>query len=172
MQVSFIVSLVIYEIFILSYVSLFNPTIIMTYSHFYFASIFYHHIFLTAISDLNSPSTTNVELTLFVLMGVAPVLFWSDLTENLCFNAIVLYCFGGASYLLGIPFFILGEIHPVYHVVWHIFVALGATFHWFLVYVFILKTDITSISAMSDAVTGVMASMQHTLQNVTDMVYH
>lgn len=137
-----------------------------------------HHLIILlslcyiAISDLNSPSTTNVELTLFVVMGVAPVLFWSDLTENLCFHAIVLYCLGGASYLVGIPFFILGEIQPVYHVVWHIFVALGATFHWFLVYVFILKTDITSISAMSDAMTGVMASMQHTLQNVTDMVYH
>ena len=54
----------------------------------------------------------------------------------------------GVTYLLGIPFFILGEVNPSYHVIWHLFVALAAVIHWFLMYIFILNTDISSVSTV------------------------
>ena len=80
--------------------------------------VFAFHIGLAAISNLNAPSTTNVELCIFVFMGVIPVFFWQTITADLPYGAIVLYLLGGASYLGGIPFFILGEINPSYHVIW------------------------------------------------------
>ncbi len=45
--------------------------------------------------------------------------------------------------MVGITFFILGEIKPIYHVVWHLFVVVAAALHWFCVYFFIVSVDLT-----------------------------
>jgi hypothetical protein len=52
-------------------------------------------------------------------------------------------CHVAYLHIAGIPFFLLGEIKPIYHVVWHMFVILGAALHWFAVYFYILETDLT-----------------------------
>lgn len=49
---------------------------------------------------------------------------------------------GGMSYLVGVIFFVLGEIKPIYHVIWHLFVVFAATMHWFAVYFFIANMSL------------------------------
>lgn len=134
--------------------------------------VFAIHVGLTAISNLNAPATTHVELCIFLFMGVVPVFFWQVITAEMDHGAIVLYLLGGAAYIFGIPFFILGELNPSYHVIWHLFVALGAAFHWFLVYFFILKTDISLKDSvlkdtLGDTLTDTLASVIDTIHNIS-----
>jgi hypothetical protein len=49
---------------------------------------------------------------------------------------------GGIAYLAGIPFYALGEVKPVYHVIWHLFVLTGAILHWLDIYFNIVGLDV------------------------------
>jgi hemolysin III len=56
--------------------------------------------------------------------------------------AVLLLLGGGCAYVVGVVFFVLGSYKPIYHVIWHIFVMLGAALHWFDVYFFIVNTNV------------------------------
>lgn len=94
-----------------------------------------------ACSDLNNPVTNNIELVLFLTLGCSVFLIWPILL-TLPSGALTLLVIGGLAYVVGILFFILGEIRPIYHVVWHCFVMIGAALHWFDVYFFIVALRI------------------------------
>lgn len=49
---------------------------------------------------------------------------------------------GGVFYVIGISFFILGEVKPIYHVIWHLFVVVAATIHWFDIYLFVVGSEL------------------------------
>ena len=100
-------------------------------------------------------------------MGLGCTLIWNLMLDTLQFEALFLLLLGGFFYIIGIVFFILGEYKPIYHVIWHLFVVCGAVVHWFDVYLFIIRTDITS--STKDAVlaaANVAASMVNTATNV------
>jgi predicted membrane channel-forming protein YqfA (hemolysin III family) len=42
----------------------------------------------------------------------------------------------------GIAFFIMGEIKPIFHTVWHVFVMVGSLLHWLCIYHYICIIDI------------------------------
>lgn len=44
----------------------------------------------SACSDLNSPFTTNIELIIFVAMGLSIFLIWNELIKSLVYPALVL----------------------------------------------------------------------------------
>jgi hemolysin III len=92
-----------------------------------------------ACSDLNSTATNAVELAFFLGMGFGLVFVWEQISTHLAWEAFMLLLAGGAAYVLGIVFFVLGELKPIYHVIWHLFVLLGATLHWFSVYFFVVN---------------------------------
>ena len=56
--------------------------------------------------------------------------------------ALTLLVVGGAAYVIGILFFIMGERTPIFHVVWHCFVLMAASVHWLDVYFFIVPLRI------------------------------
>jgi hemolysin III len=56
--------------------------------------------------------------------------------------ALTLLVVGGAAYVIGILFFIMGERTPIFHVVWHCFVLMAALVHWLDVYFFIVPLRI------------------------------
>lgn len=95
-----------------------------------------------ACSDLNAPATTLVELLFFLIMGWSGFLLLPDILASFEYPALVMLGLGGVVYFFGIIFFILGEYKPIYHTIWHLFVVMGATLHWFDVYFFIIRTDI------------------------------
>ena len=94
-------------------------------------------------TDLNAPSSTAVELVMFITMGLG---FLSVSTEVglLPARGLFMLLFGGAAYIFGVTFFILGEYKPIYHTVWHCFVMLAAAIHWFAIYWYILPLTIAS----------------------------
>lgn len=104
-------------------------------------------IFATC-SDLNSPTTTIVELVLFLIMGFSVLLVWDVVSVQLDAISLGLLVYGGVAYVVGIIFFVLGEYKPIFHTVWHLFVVLGAGLHWFDIYFYIASTKLEAYNYM------------------------
>uniref|UniRef100_A0A6B2LHY9 Hemolysin III n=1 Tax=Arcella intermedia TaxID=1963864 RepID=A0A6B2LHY9_9EUKA len=73
------------------------------------------------------------ELVLYVTMGWLAVFTGYEIVESLPPEALMLLVLGGLAYTGGIYFFIIGIKKPSHHVIWHIFVIIGATFHFFAI---------------------------------------
>ena len=84
-------------------------------------------------------------------MGFGLVLVWPIIAATLSSIAIRLLLLGGAAYVVGIIFFVLGEYKPIYHTIWHLFVVLGASLHWFDIYFYISSTSLTSTAGEAAA---------------------
>lgn len=118
-----------------------------------------------ACVDLNDPSNLKFELSLMLGMGFGIVLVWDLLITELSRQALILLFLGAGCYLTGIIFFIMGiEYRPIYHAVWHIFVVVAATLHWFAIYFFVLQASGTEDSptklAVNDFVDSVSAAAE------------
>ena len=109
----------------------------------YTENYYYCHdlFFIIACSDLNAPSTTLIELIIFVSMGSGILLVLPEVLAELCREAIVLATLGLMFYGVGIIFFILGEYKPIYHTIWHLFVVAAAAVHWFCIYFFVVQVS-------------------------------
>ncbi|RYH07338.1 hypothetical protein EON65_41835, partial [archaeon] len=95
-----------------------------------------------ACSDLNAPSTTLMELIIFITMGAGILLVLPEMLAELSREAIVLAGLGLVFYCVGIVFFILGEYKPIYHTIWHLFVVAAAAVHWFCIYFFVVQVGL------------------------------
>jgi len=92
-------------------------------------------------SDLNAPMSTVIELVMFLTMGLGCCFVYNELF-SLPEKALYMLALGGGTYIGGIVFFVLGEVKPIFHVVWHMFVVLAATIHWFAIYFYILHLPV------------------------------
>lgn len=127
---------------------------------------------IAACSDLGSKATTTVELTIFLLMGLGVALVWPEVSSTLSAPAIYLVLGGGAAYIFGIIFFILGEYRPIYHCVWHMFVVLAAALHWFDIYFFIIRTDLgeKAFHDFGEAAAAAGANIFETVESIREML--
>ena len=91
---------------------------------------------------VSNQATNLVEVVIFLVMGCAAFAIWSDLVVYLPETALYLLVGGGLAYIFGVIFFILGEIKPIYHMVWHLCVMLGSLLHWLCVYHFVVGMDV------------------------------
>lgn len=73
------------------------------------------------------------ELVLYLVMGWGAVFVWDSLTSQLPVSSYWTLVGGGILYTAGVPFFVMGDYRPIYHTVWHLFVAGAAICHWFSV---------------------------------------
>lgn len=167
------------------YVQLYLSTYLLTYLSIIYTcvtaiclSIYIISIYLyTAVSDLNDPKTTVIELTIFIVMSSGFFFIWGIMIQELSREALVLLMAGLLIYLIGIVFFILGEYKPIYHTYWHICVIIAATLHWFDVYLFVISVNIDSptkhqiveivetIDSVSTAAASVVSMMNTTINS-------
>lgn len=73
------------------------------------------------------------ELVLYLCMGWGAVTVWDTLSTKLPGESMFFLLAGGLLYTAGVPFFLLADYRPTYHIIWHLFVAAAATLHWFSV---------------------------------------
>ncbi|CAE8689205.1 unnamed protein product [Polarella glacialis] len=73
------------------------------------------------------------ELVLYLSMGWALLTVWDTFSTLLPANAVWFLLAGGVLYTAGVPFFLLADYRPIYHIIWHLFVAGAAILHWFAV---------------------------------------
>jgi len=75
---------------------------------------------------------------------MAVLCVWHSLTTSLQWEGLLLLGLGGAAYVSGIVFFVLGSVRPVYHCVWHLFVMTGSVLHWFAIYYYVVTQPIAA----------------------------
>ena len=139
-----------------------------------------YELHCTASSDLNAPTTTIVEVTIFVVMGAGFLLVWEQLVAELSSVALTLLILGIACYVIGIGFFVLGEYKPIYHTVWHMFVVLAATLHWFDVYFFVVHVDLNlpdsptkiRVTELVDTMNAAATATAHMMNATANSVMH
>jgi len=74
---------------------------------------------------------------LYLIMGWLIVFDFSQLKVLVPTKGITLLILGGVSYTIGIIFYVL-EKKTFFHVIWHLFVLVGAIFHFLMVYWFVV----------------------------------
>lgn len=74
---------------------------------------------------------------LYVVMGWIITLGWSQITENLAPNGVILLVTGGICYTFGAIFYIWRGF-KFHHAIWHLFVMAGTATHFFCVLFYLL----------------------------------
>ena len=74
---------------------------------------------------------------LYLVMGWLIVFDFSNLSEHIGTNGVLLLFSGGLFYTLGIVFYIIERI-PYNHVIWHFFVLGGAISHFFMILLYVI----------------------------------
>ncbi|MEP1488110.1 MAG: hemolysin III family protein [Algibacter sp.] len=74
---------------------------------------------------------------LYLVMGWLIVFDFTNLSDAIGSNGILMLFCGGISYTVGILFYAIHKI-PYHHVIWHVFVLTGACFHFFMIFFYII----------------------------------
>lgn len=99
--------------------------------------------FLGIISKLFLPNKFEKGVNLFVIfsyliLGWLLLFYIPQFIANISPTGLVLIFTGGGFYTFGILFFLLEKKMNYSHLVWHIFVLIGAVCHWIAVWRFVL----------------------------------
>ncbi|GBG28058.1 Monocyte to macrophage differentiation factor [Hondaea fermentalgiana] len=88
------------------------------------------------------PMKMPIELALYLGMGWMLGIAWEDVKTHISPGAVELLLYGGLAYTGGVVFFVMEKLkHPIGHAVWHIFVLIGATCHYFAVLFFVVGLE-------------------------------
>lgn len=74
---------------------------------------------------------------LYLVMGWLIVFDYSNLSKAIGDEGILLLFAGGMAYTVGIVFYLIDRI-PYNHIIWHLFVLLGAICHFFMIFFFVI----------------------------------
>ncbi len=73
----------------------------------------------------------------YILMGWLIVVAWGPLSEAMHQNGLTLLIAGGVFYTVGAIFYVWKKV-PYHHVIWHVFVIIGSTFHFFTILSYVI----------------------------------
>lgn len=74
---------------------------------------------------------------LYLVMGWLIIFDFTNLSNTIGSNGVLLLFAGGLAYTAGIVFYAIEKI-PYNHVIWHLFVLAGAIFHFFMIFCFVV----------------------------------
>lgn len=74
---------------------------------------------------------------LYLVMGWLIVFDFSNVSDALGYNGVLLLFSGGLAYTVGIVFYAIQKI-AFNHVIWHLFVLAGAIFHFFMIFFYVI----------------------------------
>jgi hemolysin III len=74
---------------------------------------------------------------LYLVMGWLIIFDFTNLSNLIHSNGVLLLFAGGLSYTVGIIFYAIKKI-PYNHVIWHLFVLAGAVFHFFMIFLYVI----------------------------------
>ncbi|MGA1227107.1 MAG: PAQR family membrane homeostasis protein TrhA [Tamlana sp.] len=74
---------------------------------------------------------------LYLVMGWLIVFDFSNVSNAIGDNGVLLLFSGGLAYTVGIVFYAIQKI-PYNHVIWHLFVLAGAIFHFFMIFFYVI----------------------------------
>ncbi|MCF7560924.1 hemolysin III family protein [Sabulilitoribacter multivorans] len=74
---------------------------------------------------------------LYLVMGWLIVFDFSNLSNTISNDGVLLLFAGGLAYTVGIVFYVFQKI-PFNHVIWHLFVLAGAVCHFFMIFFYVI----------------------------------
>jgi len=85
------------------------------------------------LNILNSKTLKKIEITVYIMMGWAIIIGFVPLIHRVPVISVIMLLAGGAAYTLGAVIYKKKSIKHT-HVIWHIFVIIGAVCHWFSIW--------------------------------------
>ena len=73
----------------------------------------------------------------YVAMGWVAIVAIKPLLESVAFGGLVLLVAGGLAYTLGSVFYVWRRL-PYHHAIWHLFVLMGSTLHFFAILFYVI----------------------------------
>ena len=75
---------------------------------------------------------------LYLIMGWMIILKWELLVSSIAVPGLNLIILGGLAYSTGVIFYLLDTKYKYFHFIWHIFVIIGSSFHYFTILIYLL----------------------------------
>ncbi|GFV99684.1 monocyte to macrophage differentiation factor 2 [Trichonephila clavipes] len=79
-----------------------------------------------------------LETLFYLIIGITPGYAWFYVREK---SGLWELCIGGVVYITGVMFFKCDGRIPCAHAIWHLFVNIGATIHFYAVYTHLINAD-------------------------------
>lgn len=76
-----------------------------------------------------------VEIIFYLIIGICPSIIIIDMVDVSGLSELAL---GGAFYVIGVLFFKSDGIIPFAHAIWHVFVCIGASAHYYAVFYYLI----------------------------------
>ena len=76
-------------------------------------------------------------VSIYVAMGWVALVAFEPLRTHLAPGGLILLIAGGATYTLGVPFYLCKRV-PFHHAVWHGFVLAGSVLHYLAVLLYVI----------------------------------
>ena len=74
---------------------------------------------------------------LYLIMGWMIILKWELLVSSITVPGLNLIILGGLAYSTGVIFYLLDTKYKYFHFIWHIFVIIGSSFHYFTMLIYL-----------------------------------
>ncbi|KAK3090948.1 hypothetical protein FSP39_015989, partial [Pinctada imbricata] len=97
--------------------------------------IFYQMVFLEKYKIL--------EILIYLVVGVCPSVVACMMREPSGISELIL---GGITYVCGVVFFKSDGIIPFAHAIWHVFVFVGALFHYYAICTYLIGQEVDEIT--------------------------
>ena len=79
-----------------------------------------------------------LSILLYIIMGWLIVFKWNDLISSISNPAFNLLLYGGIIYTVGIMFYLLDSKIKYFHFIWHLFVIMGSTMHYIMIFKYVI----------------------------------
>ena len=76
-------------------------------------------------------------VVLYLIMGWMIILKWKLLVSSIPIPGLNLIILGGLAYSTGVIFYLLDTKYKYFHFIWHIFVIIGSSFHYFTMLIYL-----------------------------------
>lgn len=95
-------------------------------------------IIAITLTAINVDKYQKLEVILTLIIGWSAVIGIPKLIENTSINAFITLLLGGITYSIGAILYILGAKKKYFHSIFHFFVVIASTIHFFMIYLYLL----------------------------------
>lgn len=94
-------------------------------------------VFGIVLDSLHRKGNRIAQLIIYLMMGWMIILALGPLARALPFWGLAWLMIGGLFYTSGVIFYVMDDLYPHYHGIWHLFVLAGSLSHYFAILFYI-----------------------------------
>lgn len=105
----------------------------------YFGILLLLGIIGIVLNSINLEKFKNISLISYILMGWIVLFSFKDIYLSIGFNGIFYLILGGCLYTIGACFYKIGKKIKFMHSIFHLFVLAGSIFHFFSIFLYVIR---------------------------------